>query len=411
MTSPFAVFRDDLCYPLVGRLDANGFDAMLLWAFENRVSDIKAKSGDVLRVRVGGGWTQVTQRPLSHPEVEDIVRGTYGPNGPAELRDGNPLDYSHHVRPPGERFGLPFRVNATGCRIMGGSGLEVTVRSLPQHPPLWKDLDIEDDITANLRPPGGLNVFSGSTGAGKSTLLSSGIRLLCEDSVRRESVLEISAPIEYVHYGLAYPNSFVTQSEVGIDVNPRHLSDRTAIWRHALSNAMRRQPDILVIGEVRDRDGMRGCLEAPLTGHLTMTTMHAPGAPETIARAIQWFARDEQQAIAINLLDTLNMVVHQRLVPRADGKRKVGVREYIIFDTSLKAMLVRLPHEEWPARMREMLRKRLIIGRSASDSLRLLRRAGTITQDTYEWAAAMSGESRLVRAAEALGSDREERQE
>jgi defect-in-organelle-trafficking protein DotB len=395
----FTTGHDGSIFAYEGRLDADTFDRLLTWASKIGASDVTLQSNEPVWAEIGGDWMRVTARRVSHPEVEGVVRGIYGENGPAELLSGNDIDPSHEVKTPYSHWRLRYRVNITAGRIPGAVGFQLTIRTMPSQPPEIVKLGIEPDIIANLRPELGLNLVTGPTGSGKSTLLASIIRYLCEREDACEKVLEYSKPIEYVYDGLTFPNSFVFQSEIGTHLRPRQEDDEGSLWEYGVRNSLRRKPGIIVIGECRDRATMAACIDAAQTGHLAMSTAHTVGVPETIRRILRFFEADEQRSVAIDLLEVLNLVVTQRLIDRVGGG-KVGVREYILFDSKLKAELIALDPADWPARLRSLLRKRLVTGRSMADAARALRIEGTITANTYEWIAARTaGDSKVVRDA------------
>ena len=399
----FASSHDGSFFDYDGRLDANHFDNMLLWATKKRASDVTVQSGEHVWAALGGKWARITRRRISHPEVAGIVQHIYGPNGPGELLSGNDLDPSHEVKGEGSYWRLRYRVNITSGRIPGAVGFQLTIRTLPSQPIPISKLGVEQDILDNLRPELGLNLITGPTGSGKSTLLSSIIRYICEKPTSYEKVLEYSKPIEYVYDGLDFPHSFVFQTEVGRHLRPRKEDDEGSLWEYGVRNSLRRKPEIIIIGECRDRPTMAGCIEAAMTGHLAMSTVHTVGVPETIRRILRFFDAEEQRSIAVDLLEVLNLIVTQRLVDRADGKGKIAVREYIVMDAKVKSSLLGIEPNEWPARLRDMLRRKLVIGKSMSDSAKELRDSGRITPETYEWIAARTaGDTKVVRDAAAM---------
>jgi defect-in-organelle-trafficking protein DotB len=403
--TPFATDAGSEMFEFEGRLDQDIFDRMLLWATDQKTSDIKVQSGKQVRCHIAGRWRKITRRPLNHPEVEDVVRFIYGENGPGEVNSGHDLDPSYEVRNLDGKGRKRYRVNITACRMIGGTGFQLTLRTLPSQPIDIKLLGIEPEIMENLRPPQGLNLVTGPTGSGKSTLLSSAIRYLCEDPARSEEVLEYSRPIEYVYDGLNFPFSEVTQLEVGKDLRQKVEpgEEMMGAWAYAVRNALRRAPDIAIIGEARDKATIEGCVQLAMTGHLVWSTMHTIGVPETISRAIMPFPGSERRALASDLLNCLNLICTQLLVDRVGGG-KVGCREYMLFDQKVKAALFNLDPDDWANRLREMLKDRSVVGSSMADSAKKLMLEGTISADTYEWIASRTAaESRLVREAVGQG--------
>lgn len=391
-----------------GTLTADIADDLLLWAKERRASDVTLMTNSEVWPEMGGMWRRITERPLTDPEVENFVRVAYGAdNGPGLVRSGRDIDPAYEVRMP---TGLErYRLNVTAGRIPGGVGFQMTFRTLPKSPPRITELpDMEQDIIENLRPEMGLVLVTGPTGSGKSTLLYAGLRSIMEDPAHSEKVLDYSKPIEYTMDGLKFPNSFIWQTEPGKHlINPDDKSE-SGQWQYAIRNSLRRKPEIILIGESRDRPTFDGCLQSCLTGHLTFTTMHTTGVPETIRRALKFYGSDERRGAAIDMLDALHMVITQRLVRRADGQGMVAVREYLIFDASVNENLVDADPDTWPALIREMMKvpvgERRVKSQSLTESALKLHERGIITKQTLRHIAARQRNEAMVVGA----SDTEE---
>lgn len=415
-TELFSRGNPDAHFDLQGSLDEHELKRLLIWCVKNKVSDITIQSGEPVWCDIGGEKERVTRKVITHPEVTRICQIIYGDNAPAELNQGTDLDPAFEVK---EEVAIPgklerkrliarwrFRVNITSGRMIGGDSYSLTIRTLPSQPIEVSKLGIEPDILKYMRPAQGMNLFTGPTGSGKSTLMSSVLRYLCEKTydngrVASEKVLEYASPIEFVYDGLQFPKSVIHQSEVGKHI----ISQEKGIsnWAWCVRNALRRKPDIISIGEARDRDTIKGCIALSNTGHLVMTTMHTIGVAETIRRAVIEFPPEEQRSVAADLLDVLNLVVTQLLIPRKGGG-KIGCREYMVFDKKARSALQGLEPELWPGRIRELLFSKQVIGCSMADSARNLLEIGEITPETFEWISnRSSNESKLVRTAIAQG--------
>ncbi|MBK8129344.1 MAG: Flp pilus assembly complex ATPase component TadA [bacterium] len=158
------------------------------------------------------------------------------------------------------------------------------------------------------------------------------VRRILEDPDRHEVVLTVESPIEFLYDEVKITNSVVAQSQIG-----RHLPS----WPRAVRNALRRGPTTLLIGESRDPETMAATLDACLTGHLTFTTLHTTGVPATISRMVRMFPEALRAAAYADLVESLQLVVSQRLLPATDGQR-VAVREWLAFDVNLKTSLLDL---------------------------------------------------------------------
>lgn len=401
-------------FDLNGSLDEDEFQRLMIWCVKNKVSDVTIQSGEPVWCEIGGKKEKVTQKIITHPEITRLSQIIYGDNAPSELNSGNDLDPSYEVK---EQEDIPgkaerkkiigrwrFRVNITTGRMIGGDSYSLTIRTLPSQPIEISKLGIEDDIIKHLRPAQGMNLFTGPTGSGKSTLMSSVLRYLCEkngEDEPGEKVLEYASPIEFVYDGLAFPRSVIHQSEVGKHIRSQdpNISD----WTWCIRNALRRKPDIISIGEARDKETIKECIKGASTGHLVMSTMHTIGVAETIRRAVIEFPSQEQVGVAADLLDILNLVVTQLLIPRKGGG-KIGCREYMVFDKKARSALLGLNLELWPSRIRELLFSKQVIGSSMADSARKLLEQDEITPETFEWISnRSSNESSLVRHAIARG--------
>jgi len=367
-------------------------DDMLVWAHTRKASDVTITSEDYAWADIGSMKHRISTRPISSMEAENFARIIYGADtAPALIQSGRDMDPTHEIRNMTATRDLTplfrFRVNITGCRIPGGTGISFTFRSLPSTPPEVRVLGLEQEVLDHIRPPLGLNLVTGPTGSGKSTLLYSILRHQMELPTASEKLLDYSKPIEFVFDGLQFPHSFAIQTEVG-----RHLRDfddgrEAAQWAYATRNSLRRKPEIILIGESRDKATFAGCLENCLTGHLTFTTMHTVGVKETVRRALQFFDGSERRGVATDLLSTLNIIMTQRLVPRADGQGRVAIREYLLFNRFVRERLVEADHEDWPRILGQIMAmprgERKTISKTLKESAYALFEEGIIDDLTY----------------------------
>ena len=186
-------------------------------------------------------------------------------------------------------------------------------------------MNLEKEIFDNLYHKQGMIVVTGGTGSGKSTLLSSIIRYIAENPESNKKILTYESPVEFVYDEVDSPTTLVSQSEIGKD-----LKDFAAGTR----NALRRKPDIILIGEARDAETIGEAVTASMTGHLLYTTVHSNGFADTIRRMVNVFPEGERNSKAVDIISSLKMVISQRLVPSLDGKR-VALREYVVFNENI----------------------------------------------------------------------------
>jgi len=390
--NPFATGHDGSVFTYTGRMGEAEFDDLLMWCGEHRAADITIQSNAPVLADIGGRWIRVTPKTISHPEIETIVRYVYGENGPGEIKSGHDLDPSHEIRKPDGSGRVRFRVNITGGRMPGGDGIQITVRTLPEIPIPIETLGIEPEIVENFRPGQGMVLVTGTTGSGKSTLLSSGIRWRVEQEDANEKILEYSKPVEYVYDKVVMPSSSVWQVDVGKHLRPKHGDgSEESEFAYCVRNALRRKPTIIIIGEARDKATIEASVEAALTGHVLYTTMHTMGVGETLRRAVMPFPGDERLGIAVDIMESLRMIVTQTLLNRQGGG-KVGCREYMVFDEATRSAFLDKDIDQWPQFARGLMRERKVVGRSMADSARDLHRRGLIDERTLGYVASRTRE-------------------
>jgi defect-in-organelle-trafficking protein DotB len=262
----------------------------------------------------------------------------------AKLASGQDLDLSYEIRP--DRYSRSrFRVNITAVLSKGRDAVQMTMRVLPADPPKFEQLGVEDDIIKNWAPRQGMIVVTGPTGSGKTTLLAAGIRHLLESKQGCGKVLTYEAPIEYTYDNIEGPHSLIAQSEI-----PRHLPD----FARGVRNALRRKPEIILVGEARDRETINAAIEAGQTGHTVYTTTHTTGVASTIRRMISTFEPEERAERAYALMETLRLVITQALVPKIGGGR-LGVREWMVFDDRVREKLLDMDYNQWAPEVQRMI--------------------------------------------------------
>lgn len=309
-------------------------------------SDITLQTGEPVFAEVYGRLLRITQRKLSNTEVAEMLNLIYGPNGSAQILSGVDIDTHYEFRPNrNERY--RFRVNATGCLVEGHDAIQITFRTIPSTPPKMADLNLESALINALAPAQGIVYVTGSTGSGKTTLLAAIIRDLAEKEDSNRKILTYEAPIEFVYDSIDMPSAVVSQSEI-----PRHLPSFAA----GVRNALRRKPQLILVGEARDPETIGAAIEAALTGHPVYTTLHSNGVAETMRRLVNSFPADEAQARMIDIIETIRVVIWQQLVPSLDGKR-IALREFLIFDEKLRDILLDSKLENISAITRRLLKE------------------------------------------------------
>jgi defect-in-organelle-trafficking protein DotB len=326
------------------RITDEHFDDLLLWSASHKTSDTTFQTDRPVYMEVDGILFPVTRRPLDSADMANVLGRVYGPDALAKLASGRDLDLSYEVRPD-RNTRVRFRVNITAILSRGRDSVQVTMRTLPNLPPTLKDLGVEDKIVENWSPRQGMILVTGPTGSGKSTLLAAGCRMLIERPEGCGKMLAYEAPIEYVYDAITGPRSLVAQSEI-----PRHLPTFAA----GVRNALRRKPNIILVGEARDRETVSAAIEAGQTGHLVFSTVHTVGVAATIRRMVSVFEPAERTERAFAMMETLRMIVTQALVPRIGGGR-LGLREFLVFDDNVREILLDLPIEKWTSEAQRLL--------------------------------------------------------
>jgi len=319
------------------RFAQEDIDDFLLWCVKQNSSDITIQSERPVYNEISGELYPGTFRSLDAADMAVFLEKLYGPEAQARLASGRDLDVSYEIRP--DRYTrIRFRVNITAILTKGRDGAQITMRTLPSEPPTMSDLNIEQAIRDAWAPRQGLVVITGPTGSGKSTLLAAGNRMLLERPRGCGKMLTYEAPIEYVYDSIQSPRSLVSQTEI-----PRHLPD----FAKGVRNALRRKPEIILVGEARDRETINASIEAAQTGHAVYTTTHTLGVANTVQRMLSTYEMDEREERAVALMETLRLIVTQALVSRIGGGR-CGVREWMRFPDEIREKLMDMHFTKWP---------------------------------------------------------------
>ena len=351
------------------RFAQDDIDDFLLWCVKQNSSDITIQSERPVYNEISGELYPGTFRSLDAADMAVFLEKLYGPEAQARLASGRDLDVSYEIRP--DRYTrIRFRVNITAILTKGRDGAQITMRTLPSEPPTMDDLNIEQAIRDAWAPRQGLVVITGPTGSGKSTLLAAGNRMLLERPRGCGKMLTYEAPIEYVYDSIQSPRSLVSQTEI-----PRHLPD----FAKGVRNALRRKPEIILVGEARDRETINASIEAAQTGHAVYTTTHTLGVANTVQRMLSTYEMDEREERAVALMETLRLIVTQALVSRVGGGR-CGVREWMRFPDEIREKLMDMHFTKWP---NEIQRSVAQYGQTMEKSAALAFESGQIDRRAY----------------------------
>jgi len=303
---------------------------LLIHAEEVGASDIYIKSGRPVVARAQGKLVRLTNRRLEHNEVVTITCDMYGgANADLQLRTGNPIDQAYSIKVSRDHS-LRFRWCATGTLVNANFGIAIVLREIPGEPRKLDKGELHPKLLAGLFPSDGLVFVTGATGSGKSTLLASIIREIAERPDADSHILTMEAPIEFVYDKVQTVSCEIDQSAV-----PDHLNS----FAEAIRNSLRRDPDVILVGESRDAETIKAGILAGQTGHALYTTLHSNNVATTFLRIIQAVPVDEVLSIMGSLIDSLRVIVSQRLVPTLDGRR-CAVREFLVFDDAMRRELL-----------------------------------------------------------------------
>ncbi|HEY9732107.1 MAG TPA: type IV pilus twitching motility protein PilT [Drouetiella sp.] len=266
---------------------------LLQLVFDRAASDLHLKAGQPPIIRVAGKLIKSTLPPLTKDEVQRLIFSIITSEQRKQLEQTYELDCS---------FGLDgigrFRVNVYKDRGTYAAALRVVASRIPS----LDELNLPPIVKEITQKPRGLILITGATGQGKSTTLASMIDWINEN--RSEHILTIEDPIEFIHQN---KRSILSQRELGQD---------TKSFANALKAALREDPDVILVGEMRDLDTIHLALTAAETGHLVFGTVHTSSAAQSIDRVIDVFPPDQQQQIRIMLSNGLVAIVSQTLLPR-----------------------------------------------------------------------------------------------
>jgi len=344
-------------------------DPFLLWCVKKGASDITFQSNRFVYCEIHGTLYPGTFRPLDAADMSAVITKLYGTEALAILAGGADIDLSYEIMI--DRFTRTrFRVNMTAILADGRDGVQITMRTLPSAPPTFAQLKIEQEIQDNWKPRQGLVLVTGPTGSGKSTLLAAGIRGLIESPHGCGKLLTYEAPIEFTYDTIISRRSLVAQTEI-----PRHLPTFAA----GVRNALRRKPEIILVGEARDRETISAAIEAGQTGHLVFATVHTTGVAATIRRMVSTFEPSERSERAFSLMETVRLIITQTLVPKIGGGR-VALREFMPFTEEIRETLLNLSFEKWPFTLMNMVP---VHGKTMEYSARMAFEAGLIEKRHY----------------------------
>jgi twitching motility protein PilT len=280
-------------------------------------SDLHLKVGSVPVLRINGELVPQDRLPEMTPEdMRQVFEELTTEEQRSSFADELELDFAYEVNNIGR-----FRINA--CLERGG--ISLACRPVRTQIPTIEELGLPEVCKSLALKPAGLIIVTGPTGCGKSTTLAAMMNYLNQKEKRKVTTIE--DPIEFVHQD---NKCIFYQRELGAD---------TRSFANALKHTLRQDPDIILVGEMRDLETMSTVLTAAETGHLVLTTLHTPSAPQAIDRFIDVFPPHHQHQVRIQLSTTLEGVLYQTLVPRSNGSGRIAAVEVMLATPAVRNLI------------------------------------------------------------------------
>ena len=278
-------------------------------------SDLYLSTGAPPCAKFQGALKPIASGILQPGEIKDIAYEVMDSTQQAEFEQELEMNLATSISGYGR-----FRINI----FMQRNEVAIVARNIVADIPQWQDLRLPPILTEVVMRKRGLFLFVGATGSGKSTSLAALIDY--RNSNSSGHIVTIEDPVEYVH---SHKKSIVNQREVGVD---------TRSWHNALKNTLRQAPDVILIGEIRDRETMEHAIAFAETGHLCISTLHANNANQALDRIINFFPEERRPQLLMDLSMNLQCIVSQRLIPTVDSKRCAAIE--ILLGTPMVSDLV-----------------------------------------------------------------------
>jgi len=292
-------------------------DRLLEIVVAKSASDLHLKAGSPPVLRIDGDLVPLDASVVTPQDTKDVAAALMSDRQIRRFSENNEIDFAYSSPEMGR-----FRVNIFRQR----GSISLAIRHVHTQIPTFEDLHLPPVIKQLALEPRGLVLVTGTTGSGKTTTLAAMIEHINEHL--RRHVITIEDPIEILHKDR---NSVVNQREIGID---------TESYAAALKYVLRQDPDVVLIGEMRDPETVRAALTAAQTGHLVMSTLHTIDATETINRVIDFFPLHEQKQVRIMLAGTLKGIISQRLLQTASGSGRVPAVEIMIMTNRIRDFIL-----------------------------------------------------------------------
>lgn len=283
---------------------------------ERNASDVHITVGIPPTYRIDGALISSNERALTPDDTAYLVAQALDESRFKKLNQDGEIDFSYSIPKIGR-----FRVNA----FMQRGSYAMVLRIIPLEIPHMKELGLPNIVNDLAKLPRGLILVTGPTGSGKTTTLASIINKI--NSERKCHIITLEDPLEYLH---KHKKSIVNQREIGPD---------TKNFANGLRGALREDPDVILVGEMRDLETISIAITAAETGHLVLSTLHTNGAAKTMDRIVDVFPPHQQQQIRVQLASVIEAVISQQLLVKADGKGRVAAHEVMTATPAIRNLI------------------------------------------------------------------------
>ena len=332
---------------------------ILAKAMQLHASDVHIHTGVPIQMRIGGRLLKANSPPLEPAQSESMILQILTPEDRAVFAAHNDLDFAYAIPGVGRFRGNVYRQRR---------GVDAVFRPIPLEPPTLDQLGLPSSLARLTTYHQGLVLVTGPAGCGKSSTLAALINLINED--RPDHIICVEDPIEFVH-----------RSKTCV-VNQRQVHKHTGSFAAALRGALREDPDVIAIGELRDLETISLAITAAETGHLVLGTLHTNDAARTINRILDAYPPDQQSQIRSMISESLRAIVSQRLIPTVDGSRRVPALEILLVNLAVSNLI----REERVFQLRSVMQTGRNLGMCLlDDSLLGLVRGGIITKEVARY--------------------------
>lgn len=324
-------------------ISVDDLDDILIKFSEFQASDIYIHPSERLLIDRFGEKIEITKRIISAKTVESIAKKIFGNDVIARIATSY-CDDKYEILKNKSRY--IFRCNATSTVYENNDYIQITIRRIDTIPPTLEKVGLnkENILYSNFFKKSGLALVCGGTGTGKSSLLASIISTKIQEPKSNLVINEYSKPVEFVYDEVEKHTSRVYQTSLNHD----------QFFSNAIINSYRRKPDIIVIGEMRDKDSITAALQGARTGHYLIGTVHVDRVASAFRRITLTYPQNERSAILFDLISQTQVIIAQMLLPRIGGGR-VAIREYLFLDSAKRKKLESLSEEDVSSAIREMV--------------------------------------------------------